>query len=516
MNKTLRFNPNAISFRLNLLFLVIVTAVLAISGGLNYLKLKGDLERGLKEDLDAATVRLQSNLSQPLWTFDTPTMVNILKAELASANVDAISIKTPKGWTLVIGRDSEGKPEELKDAKEVPAGGLNHTGQISYKDGDADRVIGDFNVGYNRTAVDAELTGSIGRLLAQIVILDIIIVLALVVALRVVVTRPLLHIRDALRSIAEGDADLTRRLDARGKNEFAEVAHWFNTFVARIQTVIVDVGQGVREQLDAARSLTAVAEQVDHASRSQAEAVEATASTIEEMSVSVSHIADTTNGVERETQRAADAARTGAKTADDAAQGIRQIAETVTRVSETVSVLAKRSEEIGSIVNVIKEIADQTNLLALNAAIEAARAGEQGRGFAVVADEVRKLAERTTSATQEIYEKIAAVQHDTAQAVVGMDEAHGKVEEGVRSTQAVTESLRSIESQAASTANNIATIASAATEQSAASQDIARNMERISSASQENLTVAETTSRLSDELATIATRLDGAVRKFTV
>lgn len=511
----MNFNTRSISFRLNLLFVVIVTLLLAVAGVFNYLKLTADAERDLQEQVADAAGRIETNLSQPLWNFDKPVMSNMLQAEVRSEYAMAISIVTPKNWTLAIGRDKEGKPAELEG---TPAGEglLRHEGEIVYREGDKSQTIGKYTLFYTDASVSEVARSVLLRQIVQIIVLDVALVFALSMALRVVVIQPLNRIRNALRDIAEGEADLTRRLDARSGDEFAEVADGFNRFVARIQSVIKDVGGSVAEQLSASRELTGAAERVSSSSRDQSGAVQATAAAIEEMSVSVSHIADNTQTVEQETRHAAATASEGASAAQRAATEIEQIADTITQLSSTVSALAQRSDEIGSIVNVIKDIADQTNLLALNAAIEAARAGEQGRGFAVVADEVRKLAERTATATQEINGKIEAVQRDTSEAVAGIESAHTKVEAGVHSARSVSETLRAIEAQARETVGHIASIAASVKEQSAASQSIASHVERISVASEENLAVSVTADQLSGRLSQIAGQLDTAVRRFTV
>ncbi len=228
-----------------------------------------------------------------------------------------------------------------------------------------------------------------------------------------------------------------------------------------------------------AGELTQEMDQVSQGARMTAEATSSTAAAVEQMTVSINHISDSAKETETNSHAADELANQGEKLAIDAASEIRRIATDVTSAAELIRGLVERSREVDSMSMVIKDIADQTNLLALNAAIEAARAGEQGRGFAVVADEVRKLAERTASATQDINRTIQAIQGDTAQAASRMDVVTDQVSLGVSLTEKAAEALREIEVGARMTLEKTREVANAAQEQSQASNNIAGNIERI-------------------------------------
>ena len=193
-----------------------------------------------------------------------------------------------------------------------------------------------------------------------------------------------------------------------------------------------------------------------------------------------------------------------------------QIAGTVRQASAAIDDLGQKSDQITSVVQVIKEVADQTNLLALNAAIEAARAGEQGRGFAVVADEVRKLAERTTKATEEIAAMVNSMQESARSAVSTMDDAVGRVGSGAALAQQAGEAINQIKSGADQVVNVVNDISAALAEQSVASNDIAGHVERVAQMTEENSAAAGETANSAGHLQHLAVEMRGAVSRFKI
>ena len=197
-----------------------------------------------------------------------------------------------------------------------------------------------------------------------------------------------------------------------------------------------------------------------------------------------------------------------------AAAEMSKIADSVNQSSHFIERLGEHSNQISAIVNVIKEIADQTNLLALNAAIEAARAGEQGRGFAVVADEVRKLAERTARSTEEITAMIGSIQDGTQHAVASMQEGSARVIEGVAMANRAGESMSQISSGANQVISAVSDISSALREQSTASNQVAQNVERIARMTEENSVAANEIAEEAQQLESLAGALENAVSRF--
>jgi methyl-accepting chemotaxis protein len=316
------------------------------------------------------------------------------------------------------------------------------------------------------------------------------------------ITTPLGNMRSMIQDIAQGEGDLTKRLDASSKDELGETCHWFNSFIDKLHDIISQISSTSTQVAAASSQLHSTAEQI----ATGAEEVAAQAGTVatagEEMSATSGDIARNCQMAAEGAQRASQAAQNGAVVVDNTVAVMGQIADKVQESARTVESLGARSDQIGEIIGTIEDIADQTNLLALNAAIEAARAGEQGRGFAVVADEVRALAERTTRATREISEMIKAIQKETKGAVTAMEQGVHQVETGTLEAARSGEALRDILAQVNNVAMQVNQIATAAEEQTATTGEISSNMMQITE-------VVQQTSQGAGESATAAAQLNG-------
>ena len=237
---------------------------------------------------------------------------------------------------------------------------------------------------------------------------------------------------------------------------------------------------------------------------------------MQQMTAAVGEVSDNSAKAENSARKAAETARAGGEIVRATVTEMRSIASTVGGSAKRIEELGRDSDRIGQIVTVIDDIADQTNLLALNAAIEAARAGEQGRGFAVVADEVRKLAERTTQATQEIAGMITSVQQETRGAVQKMEAGTAQVEQGVALAGRAGESLDQIISQAEQVGQMVTQIATAGAEQSATTQEVNANLEQIRKSVSESTASAEQSAQACSELSQLAANLEELVNQFNL
>lgn len=280
-------------------------------------------------------------------------------------------------------------------------------------------------------------------------------------------------------------------------------------------TKVVSTIAGTAEQLAAgSEEISTSAGQTAQNARTQVDQTLHVATAMQEMSATVQQISEHSQKASLASQAAADAARSGGNVVEEALSTMRGIAGSTAKVAATVAELGKSSNEIGKIIAVIDDIADQTNLLALNAAIEAARAGEQGLGFAVVANEVKKLAERTAKATQEIAAMIKAIQAETKNAVDAMEYGNKEVQIGVEKTSASGAALREIIKMSEQVGDMIAQIAAAATEQSATTEEINVSVANISNATKESSAAAEQTSKACEDLSAMAFDLQNLVSQF--
>jgi methyl-accepting chemotaxis protein len=308
--------------------------------------------------------------------------------------------------------------------------------------------------------------------------------------------------------------DLTVQVEPKSQKDV--LGNAFKTMVTNLTGVIRQLTDNATQLVSAATEIASSSEQMARGSQEQTGQAAQVSSAVEEMTATIVESAKNAGEAAGLAKDAANAAAEGNKVVAQTITGMNQIAQVVQESSNTVQELAKSSDKIGEIIGVIDDIADQTNLLALNAAIEAARAGEQGRGFAVVADEVRKLAERTGKATKEITDMIKGIQNDTKGAVTSMQQGINKVQEGREFADKAGESLNAIGGFAQRVMDMIQQLATASEEQSAASEEIARSVEGIAKVTKENATGVEQSAAAAEELNRQAEGMQKMVARFKV
>lgn len=310
------------------------------------------------------------------------------------------------------------------------------------------------------------------------------------------------------------DGDFTFKLEAEQDDDMGKLFNGFNRAVGNIKQMILQVIQSVQATASASAEISASAEELAAGAREQSSQTGDVAASMEQMTKTIMETTQNASTAAENAKRAGEIAREGGEVVTATVAGMNSIAMVVSKAAKTVEALGKNSDEIGEIIQVIEDIADQTNLLALNAAIEAARAGEQGRGFAVVADEVRKLAERTTKATKEIAGMIRQIQTDTQDAVISMDEGNKEVEKGKELANKAGDSLKQIIVSSNDTLDVVAQVATASEEQSATAEQINNNIEAISSVTHESSVGADQIAKAAEDLSNLTENLQNIVNQF--
>ena len=352
----------------------------------------------------------------------------------------------------------------------------------------------------------------IGIGVALLCILALSILLAWVVSRTV--TGPIRAVVDTIRDIAQGEGDLTRRLPIHGRNEIGELGEWFNTFISKLHGIINQVSGSSLQLASSALQLQLTSKQMTESIAQLSSQSTSLATAGEEMSATSGDIANNCHQAANNAGGATQKANQGSMVVGQSIAVMNSISERVQKAATTVDALGVRSEQIGAIIGTIEDIADQTNLLALNAAIEAARAGEQGRGFAVVADEVRALAERTTRATKEIGEMIKAIQKETKDAVTSMEQSVTQVEQGTSHAAESGRSLQEILDIINDVTEQISQIATAAEEQTATTREISSNVMNLNDLAQQNDHALHETAIAANDVSRQAEELKELVGQF--
>jgi len=371
---------------------------------------------------------------------------------------------------------------------------------------------------YERGRIDAAAqemaagASQVGRVLLGFLAASLVLGLAVALILTRGITRPLRSLMDVADRVAKGD--LRSDIQSSGKDEISALTRSVGAMQDNLKSLISQVRTDVDAVSQSSAMLANTADELSASAESQTEAMAATASSVQQLTASIVQVSDNAQVARTVVEQTSEVSALGLEQGGAAEREIGEIDHSIGEFSAQMVQLTRHAGEIGSVVKLIKEIADQTNLLALNAAIEAARAGEQGRGFAVVADEVRKLAERTTGATNEIQSTIEAIQASVGGAGARIDALKSRAGAGVECLRRLMEPLKELRSRAARAVDSLRDLSEATREQRLASEQIASTTERVAASAEQNRASVAQSRDTAAELKNLAAHLMSSVSLF--
>ncbi|MEC5397829.1 methyl-accepting chemotaxis protein [Uliginosibacterium sp. H1] len=379
-----------------------------------------------------------------------------------------------------------------------------------------DKVVSFNNEHANEVAQSAERAyrATVGSLISAVVV-GMIVIAVVGFFLGRSITKPLSTMQRAITRTAD-DLDFTEQIPVKSQDEIGTTLTAYNRLMQRLRESFGEIQRGVASLDRSSSEIDATARNIAENSSAESDAAASMAAAVEQMTVSVSVIASRAQDAAQFTQTSEQTADRSAEVILSTVEGIQAISGSVEEASGRIAALQQSSSNISAVAQMIREIADQTNLLALNAAIEAARAGEQGRGFAVVADEVRKLAERTANSTQQIGSLIEAMQAGARQAVESMDRAVDEVKRGQANAVTAGDAIREIQQGSREVAAAVDEITVAIREQASTSTAIAQQVEHIARMSEQNSAAAQTSASSVQHMVQISQGIAGAVAKYKV
>nr|WP_223156336.1 methyl-accepting chemotaxis protein [Vibrio vulnificus] len=494
-----------------------VTLVLLVSAFIKYQDFKQSLTADLHTSVQNTSQRMSVSLPRAVWDFDLDTARTAISAELNLPEISAIQLTDTQGAELLFLRlEGQGENKKLTDVKnkERYSDQQSLSRELTFLDYGEEKPVGTVKVFFDTAILEQKLRESLLLNIIELVVLDLIISIVIVAVLATTVLRPIRQLTEVIQALSSGDGDLSNKLAPARFKEFDDITDGINTFTESLRVIVQDVSLSSVTLEEKARAngtaARANADKLDQ-QRHQLTTVAAAAT---ELNHSVSIVADTAAQTADQAHTATDLTHSVNEAIEKSASEIVNMREEMDHVNQEMHILVGEGDKITTVLNVINDISEQTNLLALNAAIEAARAGEQGRGFAVVADEVRNLAVKTSQSTEQIQKNIVAlgnatnsVEQELSRIASLLEKTASRVSESQHSVNQVQELISII-------SDRNGQISQATEEQRQAVEEISQAIVEASEASNDVSSGAVQTAQRTEEVLSLSKNIAQHMKKF--